>query len=141
VTRRAVISLIGGAVAVASLLWPFPASAQQAPMPVLGVLGATSAQGYAAQLAAFRQGLREAGVVEGRDAVIEYRWADDQYERLPGLASDLVRRQVAVMATLGGNAASQAAKAATRTIPVVFHGSVDPIKPDSSRASIDLAAI
>jgi putative tryptophan/tyrosine transport system substrate-binding protein len=126
--RRAFISLLGGAVAAASLLWPFPASAQQGPMPVVGVLGATSAQGYAAQLAAFRQGLHEAGVVERRDALIEYRWADDQYERLPELAADLVRRHVAVIATIGGNAASQAAKAATRTIPVVFHGSVDPIE-------------
>jgi putative ABC transport system substrate-binding protein len=97
-------------------------------MPVVGLLGATTAQGYAAQLAAFRQGLSEAGFVEGRDVVIEYRWADDQYDRLPGLAADLVSRRVAVIATIGGNAASTAARAATKTIPVVFHGSLDPIK-------------
>jgi putative ABC transport system substrate-binding protein len=92
--RRDFITLIAAAAAGSSLLWPRAARAQQGAMPVVGVLGATSAQGYAAQLAAFRQGLHEAGVVEGRDAVIEYRWADDQYERLPELAADLVRRQV-----------------------------------------------
>src|SRR5262245_41126946 len=125
--RREFITLIGGA-AGSSFLWPLAARAQQPSMPVIGVLGATSTQGYAAQLAAFRQGIHEAGVVEGRDAVLEYRWADDQYRRLPELAADLVRRQVAVISTIGGNAASQAAKAATRTIPIVFHGSVDPIE-------------
>ena len=117
--RREFITLIGGAAAA----WPFAAGAQQPHMPAVGVLGATSASGFAAQLAAFRRGLSEAGVVEGRDAAIEYRWADDQYERLPKLAADLVRRQVAVIATIGGNAASMAARAAT-----VFHGSVDPVE-------------
>jgi putative ABC transport system substrate-binding protein len=120
--RREFISF--GAAAAA---WPRAACAQQA-MPVIGVLGATTAQGYAAQLAAFRRGLAEVGFVEGRDVAIEYRWAEDQYERLPELAADLVRRHVAVIATIGGNAASVAAKAATRTIPVVFHGSVDPVE-------------
>jgi putative tryptophan/tyrosine transport system substrate-binding protein len=121
--RREFVGLVGGIAVV-----PLIARAQQASMPVIGLLGATTAQGYAAQLAAFRKGLNEAGLVEGRDVTIEYRWADDQYDRLPGLAADLVSSRVAVIATIGGNPASLAAKAATSTIPVVFHGSLDPVK-------------
>jgi|AmaraimetFIIA100_FD_contig_123_99976_length_1654_multi_8_in_1_out_0_3 putative ABC transport system substrate-binding protein len=125
--RREFIALLGGG----GLLLAAKvkrARGQQPAMPVVGLLGATTPHGYAAQLAAFRQGLSEAGFVEGRNVAIEYRWAEDQYDRLPALAADLVRRQVAVIATLGGNTASVAAKAATTTIPVVFHGSVDPVE-------------
>jgi putative ABC transport system substrate-binding protein len=94
---------------------------------MIGILGATTAHGYAAEMAAFHQGLKETGFVEGRDVAVEYRWAHDRYERLPALAAELVGHHVAVIATIGGNAASLAARAATTTIPVVFHGSLDPV--------------
>src|SRR5262249_7472043 len=97
--RREFILALGGA-AAPSLLWPLAPRAQQPAMPVSGVLGATSAQGYAAQLAAFRRGLAAVGFVEGRDVEIEYRWAEDRYDRLPELATELLRRQVAVITTI-----------------------------------------
>ena len=120
--RRDFIALLGGGLAA----WPLMAQAPAQSVPVIGLLGSASRERWTALLAAFHQGLADGGYIEGRNVAIEYRWADGQYDRLPALAADLVRRNVAVLVATGGTMSAQAAKAETTSIPILFVSGFDP---------------
>jgi len=124
VRRRTFITLLGGAAAA----WPLGASAQQSTLPVIGFLSIASPEAWIDYVAAFKQGLAQAGFIEGRNVAIEYRWARGDYSRLPALANELVSRRVSVLATYGGARSALAAKDATSSIPIVFmFGDGDPV--------------
>jgi putative ABC transport system substrate-binding protein len=118
--RREFIAGLGSAAA-----WPVAARTQERRTPVVGILGTTTAESY--RMAAFMQGLKEAGFIEGQNVGIEQRWANNQYDRLPEMAADLVRSRVSLIAAIGNNLAARAAKAATSTIPIVFSMGADPV--------------
>jgi putative ABC transport system substrate-binding protein len=120
--RRELITLLSGAAA-----WPVAARAQQPTMPVIGYLGSQSPDVTADYLRGFRQGLKDSGHIEDQTVVVDYRWAENQIDRLPALATDLVRRRVAVIAASGGPASESAAKATT-SIPIVFMVAEDPVR-------------
>jgi ABC-type uncharacterized transport system substrate-binding protein len=121
--RREFLASAGGV----ALTWPRALRAQQKAMPVIGFLGITSPGPDAPAVAGFRQGLSDGGYVEGQNLTVEYRWAEERYDRLPALAADLVGRNVDVIVTIGGNVSARAAKNATSTIPIVFATGVDPV--------------
>src|SRR6516164_8903013 len=140
--RRDFIALVGGA----ATGWPLAPRAQQVRMPVVGLLDQRSPDALGDRLRGFRQGLLESGFVEGQNVAIDYRWAENKSDRLPDLAADLVCRQVAVIAATSGFSSALAAKAVTKTIPIIFIVSDDPIKlglvanlarPDGNLAGIN----
>src|SRR5262245_14231875 len=123
--RREFVTILGGAAAT----WSLAARAQQwSTMPVIGILGSSTVESDAAQMTAFMQALEESGFVEGQNVAIESRWANDDYDRLPQMAADLVRARVALIVAIGNSLPARAAKSATTTIPIVFTMGADPVQ-------------